>query len=125
VGSFLAISLLGAVQGNWQGAGLALLMVLVILGQMPQFRDFHPFALGRTQVASVGGVLASDGRRWTPDDAVLLVSGRGRRGPVLVRLVGPAGWLSMCFMSPDEADFVTLWQRWMHPAPRPELLEPS
>ena len=124
-GFFLAISLLGAVQGNWQGAGLALLMVLVILGQMPQFRDFHPFALGRTQVASVGGVLASDGRRWTPDDAVLLVSGRGRRGPVLVRLVGPAGWLSMCFMSPDEADFVTLWQRWMHPAPRPELLEPS
>ena len=125
VGFFLAMTLLGAVQRDWWLAGSMLLIVLIFLGQMPQFRDFQPFALSRTQVASVGGVLASDGRRWTPDDAVLLVSGRAPRGPVFVRLVGSAGWLSMWFMAPDEADFVTLWQRWMHPVPRPELLEPS
>ncbi len=61
-------------------------------------------------------------RRWTVDDAVMLVQCTPTLGPLIVRLVGEAGWLTLSFTDEKDPDFVRLWQRWNHPQPRPELL---
>ncbi len=100
-----------------------LVFAMLLLAQMPQVRDRVPI-LRRDEtapVAGVGYVEAPRGARWTTGDSMLLVSALKAPGPLYVRLVGPAGWLSWTFTNASDADFLRLWQRWMHPRPRPEL----
>jgi hypothetical protein len=102
-------------------SGLALLMT----AGLPQVRDVL-----RTLPMMESGVLAAPGvvvdakrkRRWTIDDAVMLVQCTSTVGPLIVRIVGEAGWVTLTFSDERDADFVTLWQRWNHPRPRPDLL---
>lgn len=106
----------------WLGA-LFLVLAVALLVQVPQVRDRVP-VLRRDEVAPIAGVGYVEtprGARWTTGDSMLLVWAQKAPGPLFVRLVGPAGWQSWTFTSASDAEFLRLWQRWMHPHPRPEL----
>ena len=123
VASYGVLAAQNFVSGRVWPAAMILLCAAIILSQVPPVRDRIP-ALRRDEqapVAGVGYVEKHRRGRWTADDAMLLVSAPKASGPLYVRLVGPAGWLSLTFMSPSDPEFVRLWQRWMHPRPRPEL----
>lgn len=66
------------------------------------------------------GVVTHRNRRWTVDDSIMFVQ-KTDRG-IRVQFDGPSGSLLLRFHSEKAPGFITLWQRWNHPQPRPELL---
>jgi len=102
-------------------AVLILLPILMpMVGTWLERRDVS-LGGGGEVVAGLGVVADGRGRRWTRDDAILLV--HPGSGFVQVDLVGTAGRLEWRFYTPDAPGLVRLWQRWNHPEPRPDLLE--
>ena len=92
--------------------------------QIPAIRDLIPALRPESNapVAGVGFIEDSQGRLWTVDDSLMILSGRKSGDqPVYVHLVGPAGWLLLTYANVKDAEFIKLWQRWNHPDPRPEL----
>ncbi len=79
-------------------------------------------SIDRLPVAGPGVISDSTGQRWSVHDAVMFVWAKKPGGGVEVVLLGEGRVLDMTFASTRDADFVTLWQRWNHPDPRPELL---
>jgi len=120
---FYSLTLLGP--GLLEGDPMKILFggfFLLLMG-VPALRSFG-WRIGESlsPVVSLGAVEDRRGRRWTVLDSCLFVrKAKMQRNVVLVDLAGPAGFLTMGFWGVDDAGFVLLWQRWMHPHPRPEL----
>ncbi|NBQ14756.1 MAG: hypothetical protein EBU31_09145 [Proteobacteria bacterium] len=55
--------------------------------------------------------------RWTVNDSVIVATGWSNAH---VRVVGPAGVLSLQLQTGRGKDFEALWMRWMHPVPNLE-----
>lgn len=97
---------------------------IVILLQVPKVRDAVP-GLARVRpepVAGVGWVRDPRGRLWTTDDSTLIVASlaKGKRA-LVVHLVGDAGSRTFTYQSTADPEFISLWKRWAHPNPRPDL----
>lgn len=111
--------------GLWQSAVIAALGAVVYIVSVPRWRDttrglrMNEFKY----VAGVGYVEDSQGRRWTCDNAIMLVQVKRRSEALFVSLIGEAGSMAITFLSADDPDFIALWQRWAHPNPRPALVE--
>ena len=91
------------------------------------FREHIPLLrLYSTEILAGPGWLRdlANVRRWTIDNSMLLVHLSGRRvlGPIWLHIIGPAGIQALVFSSARDPEFVRLWQRWMHPNPRLELI---
>ncbi len=127
VGFWILLAVLGLVNRDWILAGLGLSFVAVVLARVPIVRRFVPMlrAEAHAPVAGPGYIEDARGKRWTVGTAIMLVFAKSPAGPLIVRLVGDAGWQTLTFMHPDDPDFIGLWQRWTHPNPRLELLDPE
>jgi hypothetical protein len=73
-------------------------------------------------VAGLGTFTDKQQRRWTVENAIMLVQCKRDAGPLIVTMVGEAGHHTLSFMDETDTDFVKLWQRWNHPDPRPDLV---
>jgi hypothetical protein len=74
-------------------------------------------------VAGMGVITDRKGRRWTVESASMLVRPVANGNGLTVELLGPEDCLLMRFRRGIEDEgFQTLWQRWMHPHPRPDLV---
>lgn len=114
------------------GTVLAIVVALFLLGlyrqtPLPCCGTFLVMILGTSYVAngpmklSVGsGVVEHRARRWTVDDAVMLVTRTGFFA-IRVRLVGAGGELQTHFRSTRDRQFQALWQRWTTAVPRTDL----
>ncbi len=73
--------------------------------------------------AGVGFIEGSNGSRIGSWEVVTLVTyDRGEN--LRVRLLAPDRTVQLKFTSAADPGFIAFWQRWNHPHPRPELLEP-
>ncbi len=91
------------------------------------FREHIPLLrLYSTEILAGPGWLRdlANVRQWTIDNSMMLVQLQGRRvlGPIWLHVIGPAGIQTLFFGSARDLGFVRLWQRWMHPNPRLELI---
>ncbi len=78
--------------------------------------------LGETScLAGVGFIELPMGGRIGSWQALTLISS-GSDGCLLVRIVHGHGIVSLRFTSTSDPGFISFWQRWNHPHPRPELL---
>jgi hypothetical protein len=104
---------------------LLLTVIAFALTALPLVRRRLPWVTegSRLPIAGVGFVRDRNGRTWTTDDAMMLVSVQGVVSGVTVELVGANGVLRFAFADETDPEFIKLWQRWNHPHPRPELLE--
>jgi hypothetical protein len=98
-----------------------LMMIGYLLIQLPSIRDVLRLGDGKV-IAGLGVVETSRGKRWTVDDAIMIVQTQDGEPPLTVFLTGEAGELKLHFIDEKDPDFIKLWQRWNHPNPRPELL---
>lgn len=64
-------------------------------------------------------------RKWTVADSIMLLRLKTSKplGTLHVRLLGPHRDYEFTFQSVHDPEFIRLWQRWMHPNPRLELME--
>ncbi len=111
--------------GMWWLALLSLIFATIISLQLPEVRDAtRRFRLDqRETVVGLGSVTDRNQRRWTVENAVMLVKCKSAAGPLMVTMIGEAGDLTLPFTDGTDADLIRLWQRWNHPQPRPELTE--
>lgn len=91
------------------------------------FREHIPLLrLYSTEILAGPGWLRDHAnvRRWTIENSMLLLHLPGRRvlGPIWLHIIGPAGIQTLVFGRARDPEFVRLWQRWMHPNPRLELI---
>ncbi|TVQ53284.1 MAG: hypothetical protein EA377_08335 [Phycisphaerales bacterium] len=122
----IGIVIVVAVYLLWLGTWwLALVLAAIIALQLPEVRDTtRLFRMDhRETVVGLGTVTDRKQRRWTVDDAVMLVKCTETSGPLIVTMIGEAGHLTLSFTDDADPDLVRLWQRWNHPQPRPELTE--
>lgn len=123
---FLAVR--AAVKGDWLDAAGFMVIAAIFAPAVPWVKKHVPMVRAEAEapIAAPGEVKDRRGRRWCADNAVMVVQAgppiwrRGGEG-LHVCLIGEAGRLELAFQSPDDPDFITLWQRWVHPHPRPEL----
>lgn len=96
---------------------------LVLLG-VPSLRSFGvPLGESIAPVAGLGILRDSRGRRWTVADSCMLIRRNGWNDKMItVELAGPAGYWTKHYFGVDDSGFQTLWRRWMHPYPKPDLL---
>lgn len=74
-------------------------------------------------IAGMGIVMDRNGRRWTVNDSSMLIRPIANGNGLTVELLGPEGYLLIRLRRGlEDQGFQTLWQRWMHPHPRPELM---
>jgi hypothetical protein len=110
---------------NWFG-GLMLIGVATFFAVTgsPALRD--RFRIMRWDdgnvVARMGTLKDQDDRRWTVENAVMVIQTKETAGALFVRVVGKDGQLELNFADEHDPDFVKLWQRWNHPRPRIDLL---
>jgi len=74
-------------------------------------------------IAGQGWVREPNGRVWTTDDAMLIVTQVAPGAPLRVFLTGPSGCIRRSFPHHTAPAFINLWQRWNHPDPRPSLAQ--
>ena len=98
--------------------GSLLLSFRPIRDRIPQFsrKTTEP-------IAGPGFVENYRGKRWYIGDAVMLLTCRDDGRNIMAMLVGPAGRQLFNFADANDPEFIKLWQRWMHPHPRFELLD--
>lgn len=77
------------------------------------FRLLRRRALFAPVVAGQGWI-EHGSARWTVEDSVILATGWSN---AKVRVVGPAGVLTVTLATGRGKEFEALWTRWMHPAP--------
>jgi hypothetical protein len=117
-----------AIGGDWAGAAIFIVVAAIFAPSIPWVKKYVPMLRAEAQapIAAPGEVKDHRGRRWCAENAVMLVQpgpaiwSRGGQG-LHVCLLGEAGRLELAFQSPRDPDFITLWQRWVHPHPRPDL----
>ncbi|MFG0329880.1 MAG: hypothetical protein ACF8PN_08285 [Phycisphaerales bacterium] len=121
---YVMIAAIELTQGDWFNFAIQLLLAFMFLSWTRLYRERLRGWRGDESwpLAAPGVVTDHQGRRWTVHDSVMLVRRRRGRAGVVVDLLGPRGVLRLSFAGIDEPDFIELWRRWNHPAPRPELL---
>ncbi|UCD75998.1 MAG: hypothetical protein JSV91_03565 [Phycisphaerales bacterium] len=112
--SMVSISACAAVAGGF----IAFVGLSTIFHQIRQATVFATSGLKRQIVGS--GALMSSGRFMVPDECLTVVR-RGQHG-VHVDLADRERRITLSFEGIWSAGFVSFWQRWMHPHPRPELV---
>lgn len=121
---FTASGLISMILGE---ALIAVLVFLVagffIVTSVPAIRDrFRIFRWDDGNiVAGMGSLRDERNRLWTIDNAMMIVQTKEIAGALFVRFIGEVGEMQVTFTDERDPDFITLWQRWNHPAPRPEL----
>lgn len=117
------IALVLVLFGLWWIALLPLMFVAFSAIQLPEVRDAtRLFRMDQSEtVVGLGTITDKQQRRWTVDNALMLVQCRRDAGPLIVTIIGEAGDLMMPFTDEKDKDFIKLWQRWNHPSPRPDL----
>jgi hypothetical protein len=110
--------------GNYFFAALFAALGLFLAATYPPVRDFfRTFRVDEGNLILGTGSLSHRGdKRWTVNDAVMLVQTTNGKPPYYVSFVGRAGYKLLTFTDERDPDFVKLWQRWNHPKPRPELV---
>lgn len=114
---------------SWFLAVLSLSYLLISI--FPRVTDLRErFSFLRSEDASIlvgpGWVKHTKrNRNWSVADSIILLRLRKRKalGTLYVRLLGPTRELNFTFESVRDPEFIRLWQRWMHPNPRLELME--
>lgn len=109
---------------EWFGGFMAMgLAIFFALTASPSLRD--RFRIIRWDdgnvVAGMGTLKDQNERRWTIENAAMVIQTKEVAGALFVQIVGEAGYLELTFVDEHDPDFVKLWQRWNHPQPRPEL----
>jgi hypothetical protein len=123
--AFCALIALLQVAGGRVWLGLFMLApAACLVAGLPRVRDaLRPLRQDEfNMIAGMGSLADRHGLRWSVDDAVMLVQTNRTPGGLYVSVVGEAGRAAMTFTDEHDGDFITLWQRWNHPHPRPELL---
>lgn len=124
IGFYFLMAVLQAIAGNWWFALLFVLFAAVFVASLPGLREILRnvrWDEGNT-IAAVGSVSDKKERRWTTNDAIMLVQTLRGVSALYVSLIGEAGRMVLVFSDENDPDFVKLWQRWNHPRPRPELV---
>ena len=118
----IALYVLLIINAGWSVAGLLIAIgAVALLLQLPFLRDKFRWGEG-TVIAGLGVVETSRGKRWTVNDAIMIVQAQNGEPPLTVCFTGESGELVLQFIDERDPDFIKLWQRWNHPDPRPELL---
>lgn len=114
---------------SWFLAVLSLSYLLISI--IPRVTDLRErFSFLRSEDASIlvgpGWVKHTKrNRNWSVADSIILLRLRKRKalGTLYVRLLGPTKDLNFIFENVRDPEFIRLWQRWMHPNPRLELMD--
>ena len=113
---------------SWFLAVLSLsFLLIIILPRISYYRDRFPHLRFEESLifAGPGWVKHTKvNRTWTIADSIILLRLRKRKplDTLYVRLLGPTKDLNFIFESVRDPEFIRLWQRWMHPNPRLELM---
>ncbi len=111
-----------ALAGQARFLPMVVLTVGMVLFGASRFFDLR-FGESLAPIAGPGVVTDRNGRRWTVDCSSMLIRPVPNGNGLSVELLGPQGYLLMRFRrGVDDEGFRALWQRWMHPHPRPELV---
>ncbi len=112
--------------GNWVANGWARigigLLACTLLAFASSFINYH--FTGRSSenygTAGLGIIEFGNGKTLRADECITLIS---KANGLLVRLLAPDGQvIDLTFANPRDPGFITFWQHWNHPNPRPELL---
>ena len=117
-----------AIKGSWLSAAFVIYIIVFLLPNISILRERLPFIRNEYRSLLVGlGWVSSHKRKqkWTIADSIILLRMKKKRplGTLYVRLLGPTKDYDFMFESVHDPEFIRLWQRWMHPNPRLELME--
>ncbi|MCH8824139.1 MAG: hypothetical protein IH984_11610 [Planctomycetes bacterium] len=117
-----------AIKGSWLSAAFVIYIIVFLLPNISILRERLPFIRNEYRSLLVGlGWVSSHKRKqkWTIADSIILLRMKKNRplGTLYVRLLGPTKDYDFMFESVRDPEFIRLWQRWMHPNPRLELME--
>lgn len=117
-----------AIKGNWLSAAFVIYVIVFILPNISFLREKLPFIRNEYRSLLVGlGWVKSHKRKykWTIADSIILLRIKKNKPleTIHVRLLGHAKDYDFTFESVRDPEFIRLWQRWMHPNPRLELME--
>ena len=124
----LVILTYSAIKGSWLSAAFVIYIIVFLLPNISFLREKLPFIRNEYRSLLVGlGWVNSHKRKqkWTIADSIILLRIRKHKplGTIHVRLLGPTKDFDFMFESVRDPEFIRLWQRWMHPNPRLELME--
>ncbi len=124
--SFCFIS--GIMNQDWIMAICGFFVLLGLLPHISYLRERLPFIRNDENSMFVGpGWVTFDKKKtkWTVADSIMLLQLKTNKplGTLYVRLLGPTKDFKFTFESVRDPEFIRLWQRWMHPNPRLELME--
>lgn len=120
--SFMAVQFFR--DGQWEFSLCFAALAIFYLIQIPMVRDAVPglTRINPEPVAGVGWVRDPKGRTWTTDNATMVVASHAKgKKALVVHLVGDAGSRTFTYQSAADPEFISLWKRWAHPNPRPDL----
>ena len=131
-GMLVIFAVLAAESNNWILVLFPAIYLLFLLHMRFQWLQVG-FLLGTAKalpIAGCGVVTASEGRRWTRRDSLMLVQADRMWGVPIVTMFGPPeqgnergrAKLQMTFANTADPHFVALWRRWNHLDPKPDLL---
>jgi len=117
-----------AIKGSWLSAAFVVYVIVFLLPNISFLRESLPFIRNEYRSLLVGlGWVKSHKRKnkWTIADSIILLRIKKNKplGTLYVRLLGPTKDFDFLFESVRDPEFIRLWQRWMHPNPRLELME--
>ena len=124
----LVILTYSAIKGSWLSAAFVIYIIVFLLPNISFLREKLPFIRNEYRSLLVGlGWVNSHKRKqkWTIADSIILLRIKKNKplGTIHVRLLGPTKDFDFMFESVRDPEFIRLWQRWMHPNPRLELME--
>lgn len=113
-----------ALGGDWIIAALVAAAGAVVASQILKSWGIHLSQAG-APVVGMGVFSDRKGRRWTVRDSVayLYPWKAGFQSSIILALLGPDGYHAMQFHGLDDPALRMFWQRWMHPHPRPDLVQ--
>lgn len=122
------ISTYSAIKGSWLAAAFVIYIIMFLLPNISFLRERLPFIRNEYRSLLVGlGWVSSHKRKqkWTIADSIILLRIKKNKPleTIYVRLLGPTKDYDFMFESVRDPEFIRLWQRWMHPNPRLELME--
>lgn len=121
---YLVPALFMVIASNWRASLTYVAIALGFAASLPRVRRvIRPYRWEQRAPVAGCGVVKGVDKRWTCDDAVMIVQRTVFSGGIVVTLIGRAGIWVAGFADTTDDDFINLWQRWNHLDPKPELLE--
>jgi len=113
-----------ALWGDWIMTAVFAVSAAMIGVQLLRSWGIH-VSQANAPMMGLGVISDHKGRIWSVRDSVVYLYPwkAGFQSNILVSVIGPAGYHALQFHGLEDPGLIMFWQRWMHPHPRPDLVQ--